>query len=489
MSDPKSTPVDEADGASALSARQASPQARKAALASWLGSTLEYYDFFIYGTAAALIFNRLFFPEGDPVVNTVAAMATFGAGYLARPIGGLVMGHIGDRIGRRTALMITLVIMGVASTMIGLLPTYDTIGVWATVLLLLCRLAQGFSAGAEAAGAATMTLEHAPQRRRAEFSSSVMMGYASGMVLSNLVFIPIALLPDEQFESWGWRVPFLVSVVVLVVAYWVRTKLEETPVFEQEVETAAVRGDHGADPASRTELAPAKVTTELPALVVLRTQWRDVVRIVFITLFSVIQTIVTVYGLQYATGVHGIDRTSMLVINVITVGLSMVSIPLAARMADRIGRKVTLFIGAVGCVLSIWGFFWAIGEQNLVLIFVFAFINQSIFYSCWNGVWPAFFPEMFAAPVRYTGMAMGNQVGLILTGFAPTIAALLVQPGTLGWIPVALFVTVAVVISCVAISTARETHLVPTAELGPLRARRAFHEHPELIDDGPPAPR
>ncbi|HRO94848.1 MULTISPECIES: MFS transporter [Micrococcaceae] len=481
MADPTLPATGDVAGTHALDARKATPQARKAALASWLGSTLEYYDFFIYGTAAALIFNRLFFPEGDPVVATVAAMATFGAGYLARPIGGLVMGHVGDRIGRRTALMITLVIMGVASTAIGLLPTYDAVGVWATALLLLCRLAQGFSAGAEAAGAATMTLEHAPQRRRAEFSSSVMMGYASGMVLSNLVFIPIALLPDDQFTSWGWRVPFLVSVVVLVVAYWVRTKLEETPVFEEQVEGMVTSGEPGAHREYLAEAAIDRTSTDVPALLVLRTQWQDVVRIVFITLFSVIQTIVTVYGLQYAVNVHGIDRTAMLTINVITVGLSMVSIPLAARMADRIGRKATLFIGAVGCVASIWGFFWAIGEQDLILIFVFAFINQSIFYSCWNGVWPAFFPEMFAAPVRYTGMAMGNQIGLILTGFAPTIAAVLAQPGALGWIPVAVFVTLAVGISCLAIATARETYKVPTAELGPARARSAFQEHPELL--------
>jgi MFS family permease len=457
---------------SPLESQLASPQAKKAALASWLGSTLEYYDFFIYGTAAALIFNRVFFPEGDPFVSTVAAMATFGAGYLARPLGGLIMGHVGDRIGRKTALMITLVIMGVASTVIGLLPTYDAIGVWATVLLLLCRLAQGFSAGAEAAGAATMTLEHAPQRRRAEFSSSVMMGYASGMVLSNLVFIPIALLPDEQFLSWGWRVPFLISVVVLAVAYYVRTKLEETPVFESQVEDLVARGERGAHREYLAEVTTETTSPDVPAVMVLRTQWRDVVRIVFITLYSVIQTTVTVYGLQYATGVHGIDRTAMLTINVITVGLSMASIPLAARLSDRIGRKKTLLIGAVGCLVSIWGFFWAIGQQDLVLVFVFAFVNQSVFYSFWNGVWPAFFPEMFAAPVRYTGMAMGNQVGLILTGFAPAIAAAIVQPGPMGWVPVAIFVTVAVAVSCIAIASARETSQVPTADLGPTRTRR-----------------
>lgn len=420
---------------------------KKAALASFLGSTLEYYDFFIYGTAAALIFPRIFFPAGDPVVALLGAMATFGVGYLARPLGGIVMSHFGDKVGRKQALLITLVIMGVASIGIGFLPTYGQIGYWATALLLVGRLAQGFSAGAEAAGASTLTMEHSPEGRRGFFTSFVMTGYASGMVLSTVVFIPLAALPEAQLLSWGWRVPFWLSVLVLAVAYWIRTRLEEPPVFEEIVEHE--------NPQS------------VPAAAVLRTQWRDVLRVAVVMLFSVMQTTFTVYALAYATGpAVGLDRTLMLTVNAVTIGLSMVTIPFAGIISDRIGRKKVLLVGAAGCAVTSFGYFWSISEQNVVLVFVFGFLNMSVFYSCWNGVWTVFFPEMFPAEVRYSGMAIGSQVGLILAGFAPAIATVLAQPGPGGWIPVAGFTVFCLLASSIAIMTARETYNVPLEELG-----------------------
>ena len=429
---------------------------RKAALASFLGSTLEYYDFFIYGTAAALVFNKLFFPEADPLVALIGSMATFGVGYLARPLGGVVMSHIGDRVGRKKALMITLVIMGLASLGIGLLPTYEQLGWWATALLVVGRLAQGFSAGAESAGASTLTVEHSPEGKRGFFTSFVMTGYASGMVLSTLVFIPVAALPEEALMSWGWRVPFWLSVVVLLIAYWVRTHLDETPVFEEQ----AVRGQQEAK--RRT-----------PAAIVLSTQWRDVLRIVLITVYSVMQTIFTVYALAYATGPDvGIERSTMLIINATTIGLSMFTIPLFGILSDRIGRKPVLLLGMAGCSITIFGYFWAIGEQNIWLVFLFGFLNMSVFYSAWNGVWTVFFPEMFAAPVRYSGMAIGNQFGLILTGFAPTVATLLAGPGALGWIPVAIFTVACAAVAAIAVMGAKETAFTPMEALG----QRAWHK-------------
>ncbi|OKX84907.1 MFS transporter [Corynebacterium glutamicum] len=413
---------------------------KKAALASLLGSTLEYYDFVIYGTASALLFNHLFFPQGDPVVATIGSLASFGVAYIARPIGGLVMGHVGDRISRKTALMVTLMIMGIASISIGLLPTYGQIGIWATVLLLIARIAQGFSAGAEAAGASTLTMEHSPEGKRGFFTSSVMAGCSVGNVLAGLVFIPFLMLPEEHLMSWGWRVPFLLSALVLVVAYFVRTRLEEPPTEKAEKEAGA------------------------PALAVLRTQGIDVARVFFITFFAVVQTTFNVYALAYATNEVGIDRSFMVMVNTISLGLSIGTIPLAAWVSDRIGRKPVLLFGAITCAITTYFYFQAISEADLVLIFALCLVNQGLFYSCWNGVWTIFFPEMFAAPVRYTGMAMGNQLGLIVVGFAPTIATALYAWN--GWEAVAGFIIGAIALSAAVILTTKETAFTKLEDLG-----------------------
>ena len=405
-----------------------------------MGSTLEYYDFVIYGTASALLFNHLFFPQGDPVVATIGSLASFGVAYIARPIGCLVMGHVGDKISRKTALMVTLMIMGIASISIGLLPTYGQIGIWATVLLMIARIAQGFSAGAEAAGASTLTMEHSPEGKRGFFTSSVMAGCSVGNVLAGLVFIPFLMLPEEHLMSWGWRVPFLLSTLVLVVAYFVRTRLEEAPTEKAEEDAGA------------------------PALAVLRTQGIDVARVFLITFFAVVQTTFNVYALAYATNEIGIDRSFMVMVNTIALGLSIGTIPLAAWVSDRIGRKPVLLFGAITCAITTYFYFQAISEADLVLIFALCLVNQGLFYSCWNGVWTIFFPEMFAAPVRYTGMAMGNQLGLIIVGFAPTIATALYAWN--GWEAVAGFIIGAIALSAAVILTTKETAFTKLEDLG-----------------------
>jgi MFS family permease len=418
----------------------------KAALASFLGSTLEYYDFFIYGSAAALVFSHLFFPSGNPAVGLVASFATFGVAYVARPIGGLVMGHFGDRLGRKRTLLFTLGMMGLASLGIGFLPTYEQVGVWAPILLTAGRLLQGFSAGAESAGASTLTLEHSPEGRRGFFTSFVMTGYASGMVLATLVFIPISALPQDQLMSWGWRIPFWLSVVVLAIAYWVRTHLDETPVFEDAQQLDEVKS--------------------LPIRDVFKFQAPDVARVIGMSIMSVMQTVFTVFGLAYATGTVGLDKASILTVNAVSIGLSMFVMPLTARLSDRIGRRPLLITAALGCSATIFGYFWALGTGNMTLIFLAAFVNMTLFYSCFNGIWPAFFAEQFAAPIRYSGMAIGNQLGLMVAGFAPMIAGLLLGAGRDGWIPVALFATACMVIAGIAAYFSRETARTPIGELG-----------------------
>lgn len=420
---------------------------KKAALASFLGSTLEYYDFFIYGTAAALVFPKLFFPEGNPAVATIGAFATFGVAYVARPLGGLVMGHFGDRLGRKNVLLFTLVLMGIASLCIGLLPTYSQIGLWATALLVVGRLAQGFSAGAESAGASSLTLEHSPDGKRGFFTSFVMTGYASGMVLSTLVFIPVAALPEEQMLSWGWRIPFLLSVVVLVLAFWVRTKLDETPVFE-------------------TEVAGAGQTKKMPAAEVLRYQGADVLRVLLMSTFSVMQTLFTVFGLSYAVSQGGFERTSILTVNAIAIGLSMIAMPLAGRLSDRIGRRPLMLTAMIGSTAMLFIYFLALSTGNIWLVFGASFMFMTVFYSGFNGVWTSFFGELFAAPIRYTGMAMGNQLGLLVAGFGPLIGGLLLGQGIYGWLPVAIFGAACATVAAIAVVSARETAHTPIAELG-----------------------
>lgn len=437
------------------SARQHVKTPKKAAAAAFLGSALEYYDFFIYGSAAALIFGQLFFPAGNPALATVSALATFGAGYLARPLGGVVLGHFGDKIGRKKILLLTLGIMGAASIGIGCLPTYDQIGIWAPILLTLMRLLQGFSAGGESAGASTLVLEHSPEGRRAFFTSFVMTGYAAGMVLATVIFIPIAALPEEDLYSWGWRVPFWLSIVVLLIAYWVRQTLDETPDFEAAKEEHEVKA--------------------LPLKEVLRYQWKDVLRVFFAMTYAAMGTMYSVFILAYATSeAGGIPRTDMLTVNAVAVGLSIFAIPAAAVLSDRIGRKPILLVGVVGAIATTYLIFWAIGTGNIWLIMLAAFLNTTVFQSFWNGVWPVFFGEMFATPVRYTGFAVGNQFGLLLVGFTPAIASLLVGAGTTNWLPAAIFTTVCLGVSGVAIASARETYKTPAPELG---VKYGSHKH------------
>jgi MFS family permease len=418
----------------------------KAALASFLGSTLEYYDFFIYGTAAALVFPALFFPADNPSVGVVAAFATFGVAYVARPLGGMVMGHFGDKLGRRNVLLVTLCLMGLASLGIGFLPTYQSVGMLAPVLLTAGRLFQGFSAGAESAGASTLTLEHSPEGRRGFFTSFVMTGYASGMVLATLVFVPITALPKDQLMAWGWRVPFWCSVVVLAIAYWVRTRLEETPVFEEAQVEGAVR--------------------KLPLGEAVRHQTPDILRVLFMSIFSVMQTIFTVFGLSYATTHGGIDKGAILTINAVTIGLSMLAMPAVAVLSDRIGRRPVLIVAMVGCAAGLFGYFWALGTGSLPLVFVASFLFMTVLYSGFNGLWPGYFAELFAAPVRYTGMALGNQLGLVVAGFGPLIGGLLMTAGPTGWVPVAVFGAVCAALAIVAVVSSRETAHTPLDELG-----------------------
>ncbi|WP_440709896.1 MFS transporter [Herbiconiux sp. YIM B11900] len=429
---------------------------RRAATAAWIGSALEYYDFFIYGTAAALVFGRIFFAGNDPIIATLLAVATFGVGYLARPLGALVLGHMGDRFGRKRVLVFTVLLMGVATFLVGCLPTYDQIGAWAPVFLVVLRLCQGFSAGGEQAGANSMSLEHAGEGRRAFVTSFTMSGTQAGQILATGIFIPVALLPEDQLLSWGWRLPFWLSAIVVVVAFLIRRTLEETPVFEQEKASGQV--------------------SEAPLKVLLRDHWRTVLRVVAAALIASVSTIFTVYALTYAVNTVGLDRTSMLWVGVLANVVALGAIPFWARISDRVGRKPVFIGGSIGCAVLMFGYLWAISVGNYALIFLIGIVMFGFVHSATGGVWPATYGEWFPTKVRLSGTALGTQIGFAIAGFAPTIAVAISGDGPDSWLIVAVFLSVLVAINVVAIATAKETFRVPMEKLGLREPRAADRE-------------
>jgi MFS family permease len=432
---------------------------RKAALASFVGSMLEYYDFFIYGAAAGLVFPQVFFADSDPATATLLSLATFGVAYVARPVGAVIIGHFGDKVGRKKMLVLTLLMMGVSTFAIGLIPSYESIGVAAPVLLVLLRVLQGLSAAGEQSGANAMTLEHAPEGRRGFFTSFTLEGTQAGLILANLVFLAVAQLPEDQLLSWGWRIPFFLSALVVAVGYWVRRSLPETPEFAK-----AEKDDEVA---------------KLPVAVLFRGHSPAVIRVVLCALVSTVSTIVGTWSLAHGTNVIGLERTTLLWMVILSNVLALAALPLWAMLSDRIGRRPVFALGALGSAVMVFPFLWALQHGRVGLIFLFGILLSGLLYSAANGIWPALYGEMFDTKVRYSGMAIGTQVGFALGGFSPTIAAAIVGDGPDGWLPVALLTAGAATVAGLCALTARETAHVPLAELGskpvPDRERHLTH--------------
>jgi MFS family permease len=429
---------------------------RKAALASFVGSMLEYYDFFIYGAAAGLVFPTVFFADSDPATATLLSLATFGVAYVARPIGAVIIGHFGDKVGRKKMLVLTLLLMGASTFLIGALPSYAAIGVAAPILLVVLRVLQGLSAAGEQSGANSLTMEHAPEGRRGFFTSFTLSGTQAGLILATLVFIPVAALPDEALFSWGWRVPFFLSVVVVAVGYWVRRTLPETAEFEKVEQTEGV--------------------AKLPVAVLFRDHWAGVLRVVLCALVSVVSTIVATWSLAWATNDLGLERSTFLWVIVSANVVALGAIPMWAKLSDRIGRRPVFAFGALGSAVLVFPFLWAVGRGDWPLIFLFAVLLSGVVYSAANGVWPTLYGEMFDTRVRYSGMAIGTQIGFALGGFSPTIAAAIVGDGPTGWLPVAVLTAAAATVAGLCALTARETAHVPLPLLGTPAARETERE-------------
>lgn len=407
---------------------------------------VEYYDFFIYGTAAALVFPRVFFVNVDPTTGMLLALMTFGVGYIARPVGAVILGHFGDRFGRKSVLVFTLVLMGCSTLAIGLLPGAATIGSAAPLLLVLLRLLQGFSAAGQQSGSNSLTLEHSGRSNRAFFTSWTLSGTQAGAILATLVFIPVTALPDDVLIGWAWRIPFLLSFIVLVIAYLVRRNMPETPVF--------------------TRIQQNHQEARFPLLLLLSGYWTDVLRVIVCALIATVSTVTAVFALSYGTSKFGVSRPTMLWAAVLASTTGLVTQPLWALLADRIGRKPVFIGGVLGCGVLIFPYFMAITTGNGAIIIGASFVLSGLVYTAPNAIWPAFYAEMFDARVRYSGTAIGTQLGFLAAGFTPLISQAVLGDGPNGWVPVAIFIAFCCAVSAGAAATARETKAVATEDLG-----------------------
>ncbi|UUO11638.1 MHS family MFS transporter [Alcaligenes faecalis] len=382
-----------------------------AGLASMMGTTIEWYDFFLYGTAAALIFNKIFFPAFDPITGTLAAFATYSVGFFARPLGGFVFGHFGDKLGRKSMLLITLFLMGIPTILIGLIPSYESIGYWAAVLLVLMRFLQGIAVGGEWGGAVLMAVEHAPEGKKGFFGSLPQTGVAPGLILSSLAMGAVASLPEEDMLSWGWRLPFLASVALLLVGWWIRAKVAESPDFEQ--------------------ISKKGKQVPIPALEVLRHYPREVLLVVGGRLAEVtwFYTVVT-FALAYATTTLGVERSVMLDATVWGAFAALFTMPLFGVLGDRIGFKWVFMAGTI-CMLAFSStFFSMLGSLDSKTITLALVIAIGLVYAALYGPQGGLFSTQFPPEVRYSGISIAVQVsGAIGGGLAPLVATSLLAYG------------------------------------------------------------
>ena len=431
---------------------------RKVGLASFIGAMIEWYDFFLYGLAAAVVFNELFFPNIDPLLGTLAAFATFGVGFFARPLGGIIFGHYGDRVGRKAMLVLTLLIMGVATFLIGLLPTYDAVGILAPILLVTLRIFQGIGVGGEWGGAALLVVEHSPQGRRGFYGSWPQMGSSAGLLLATALYTAFSSLPEEQFMAWGWRAPFLLSIILVGVGLFIRMRIMETPAF--------------------TRMKDAGAESRMPLIEAVRSHPKSVLLVIGMRVAeNACGYIFSVFVLTFVTQQLGLPNSAAYAGVMIAAAAQFLISPAYGALSDRVGRRPVYIWGAGFLALFAFPFFWLLNTGVLPLIWLAIVLAYAVGNSAMFATQPAFFSELFGTNVRYSGVSLGYQLSAVFAGgLAPFIATALLAWAGSYW-PVALYVAGVALISLVSVYLATETFRGEISEEQP-REREAIAGEP-----------
>ncbi|WP_249597213.1 MFS transporter [Peribacillus frigoritolerans] len=408
-------------------------QMRRILIASLVGSSIEWFDYFLYGTVAALVFNQLFFVNEDPTIGLLLSYASFALAFFIRPFGGVIFSHIGDRIGRKKTLVITLSLMGVATFGMGLLPTYQAVGIWAPILLITLRLVQGLGIGGEWGGALLLAVEYAPAEKRGLFGAIPQMGVTIGMLLGTVALSIMTLLPENAFMTWGWRIPFIFSALLVFFGLWIRKGIDETPSFKKVKESGEV--------------------PKLPIVETLKNYWREVLiavgaKVVETAPFYIFSTFVV----SYATANLGFSRTATLTAVMIATIITTILIPIMGNLSDKIGRKKLFIGGTIGMALFAFPYFWLLQQKSVLLLIVATVIGLGVIWAPITAVLGTMFSEIFDAKIRYTGITLGYQIGAALAGgTAPLVATALLDRFNNSYVPVALYIIFASVLSLAAI--------------------------------------
>ncbi|MED2973230.1 MFS transporter [Fictibacillus sp. B-59209] len=413
-------------------------KANRALLASMIGSSIEWFDFFLYGSLASLVFNKLFFPSTDPNVGLMLSYLSFGLSFFIRPLGGIIFSHIGDKIGRKKTLVLTLMVMGIATFLIGLLPDYNAIGIWAPILLITLRLFQGIGIGGEWGGSVLLAVEYSSKKNRGFFGSIPQLGVPIGMLLGTVVISLLSNLPEEQFLTWGWRLPFILSAVLVLIGLWIRNGIDETPAFKEAKESGSI--------------------AKLPIVETFRYHKRSI----FITMGAkFVETgpyyIFATFVIAYTTGYLGYETITVLNAVAIANLVTVIMIPCMGKLSDKIGRKPLYIGGTIAMMIYAFPYFYLLSLKSAFWLTVATIIAIGIIWPPIEAIMGTLFSEIFSTNVRYTGVSVGNQLGAALFGgTAPLIAVALLNAFN-SWVPIAIYIIFACIVSLIALTVIRET--------------------------------